>query len=278
MPQQSIDTIGTTDTLKSGFEKVNANFTEVYAAAEEATAAIDERIVGPASAVAGRVAIFSGATGKEVADGSILLSSLALKSELVDLFDFKGSIDGTSQPNYPAALKMDVYRASAAGKVGGASGAVVSVGDWIVALADNAGGSQAAVGSSWDIWQGNLPGVTSAGLSLMQGADAQAQRVLLELDGAVVEESGEALTLGLSAAGKYVRLAAECVITLPNQATVAWLAGTEIAFRVIASAEPPTFALGSGVTLNDPQAVIAALEPGATFAIKRVTENEWDVI
>lgn len=74
------------------------------------------------------------------------------------LLDFKGSIDASTNPNYPAALKGDTYVISVAGKVGGASGITVEVGDMIVATADNAGGTQASVGTSWTLLQHNLVG------------------------------------------------------------------------------------------------------------------------
>lgn len=66
------------------------------------------------------------------------------------LLDFKGSTDCSGNPNYPAASKGDAYIVSVAGKIGGASGISVNAGDMYFALADNAGGTQAAVGTSWD--------------------------------------------------------------------------------------------------------------------------------
>jgi hypothetical protein len=94
-----------------------------------------------------------------------------------------------------------------------------------------------------------------------------------------VTESGTTRTLGLTDARKYIRLTSgsSCAITLPNQATVAWVADTEIAFRV-AAAGIPTFTLGGSVTLNDPKGIVAALVQGDTFAIKRVAEDIWDLI
>lgn len=77
---------------------------------------------------------------------------------LVGLLDFKGSTDCSANPNYPAALKGDFYLVSVAGKIGGASGAVVEAGDSYFALADNAGGTQASVGTSWTVLQGNATG------------------------------------------------------------------------------------------------------------------------
>lgn len=69
---------------------------------------------------------------------------------------FKGSTDCSTNPNYPAALKGDLYRVSVAGKIGGASGVDIEVGDSYFAIADNAGGDQATVGTSWTVLQGNI--------------------------------------------------------------------------------------------------------------------------
>lgn len=71
------------------------------------------------------------------------------------LLDYKGTIDCSANPNYPAASKGDTYKVSVAGKVGGASGVSVDAGDWVVANTDNAGGTQASVGSNWDTLEHN---------------------------------------------------------------------------------------------------------------------------
>jgi hypothetical protein len=84
-----------------------------------------------------------------------------LYTGLTGLLDFKGSTDASANPNYPAASKGDFYVISVAGKIGGASGADVEVGDAYFATADNAGGTQAAVGSSWTVIQGNTTGAGS---------------------------------------------------------------------------------------------------------------------
>jgi hypothetical protein len=64
----------------------------------------------------------------------------------------KGSIDCSGNPNYPAANAGDIYVVSVAGKIGGASGVSVDVGDWIVCNVDGTpSGTQAAVGANWAI-------------------------------------------------------------------------------------------------------------------------------
>ncbi len=74
------------------------------------------------------------------------------------LLDFKGSTDASANPNYPAASKGDAYVVSVAGKIGGASGKSVDVGDVYLAKADNAGGTEASVGTSWTVLEHNLVG------------------------------------------------------------------------------------------------------------------------
>lgn len=101
---------------------------------------------------------------------------------VVGLLDFKGNQDASTNPNYPAASKGDAYYVSVAGKIGGASGKVVSVGDVFVANADNAGGTEASVGTSWFVMEGNIAGLSANGISLITAADYAAMRALLDLE------------------------------------------------------------------------------------------------
>lgn len=87
----------------------------------------------------------------------------AVTTAVTGLLDFKGSTDASSNPNYPAALKGDAYVVSVAGKVGGASGKSVDIGDYYIAIADNAGGTEAGVGTSWTVLEHNLTGVYVVG-------------------------------------------------------------------------------------------------------------------
>lgn len=95
------------------------------------------------------------------------------------LLDYKGGIDCSGNPNYPAASKGDTYTVTVAGKIGGASGINVDVGDYIVANADNAGGTQASVGSSWDRLEHNLVGALLAANNLSDLASAATARTNL---------------------------------------------------------------------------------------------------
>lgn len=64
--------------------------------------------------------------------------------------EFTGFTDCSANPNYPAASAGDDYYVTVAGRIGGASGKVVAVGDLFVANETNAGGTEAAVGTKWD--------------------------------------------------------------------------------------------------------------------------------
>lgn len=75
---------------------------------------------------------------------------------------YKGLIDASASPNYPAASAGWTYKISVAGKIGGASGPNVEVGDTIISLIDGqASGTQAAVGANWDILQSNIDGAVT---------------------------------------------------------------------------------------------------------------------
>lgn len=93
-----------------------------------------------------------------------LPTQLAVKTyvdaSVAGLLDLQGGTDCSANPNYPAANKGDAYFVTVAGKIGGASGPDVAVGDVYIASADNAGGDEATVGSSWLILEHNNTGGT----------------------------------------------------------------------------------------------------------------------
>jgi len=75
---------------------------------------------------------------------------------------YKGTLDCSTNPNYPAASAGNLYIVSVAGKIGGASGTVVDVGDMIICNTDNTvTGTQAAVGQYWNIIEKNIVGAVT---------------------------------------------------------------------------------------------------------------------
>jgi hypothetical protein len=99
-----------------------------------------------------------------------------------------GDLNCSTNPNYPSATAGDNYYVTVAGKIGGASGVDVEVGDLIVAKSNNAGGTQAAVGSSWFVLEKNLTGALLTANNLSE-VDAATARTNLGVDAAGTDNS-----------------------------------------------------------------------------------------
>jgi len=89
-----------------------------------------------------------------------------IDGRVTGVMTFKGDIDCSANPNYPAGTKGESYVASVGGKIGGASGKAVDAGDLIICRATNAGGTEAAVGASWFVLEHNLAGALLAANNL----------------------------------------------------------------------------------------------------------------
>ncbi len=111
-----------------------------------------------------------------------------------DAMVYKGVIDASTNPNYPASNAGDTYKISVAGKVGGASGTSVEVGDMIIGTVDSsAAGTQAAVGANWNVIQANVDGVVTGPASSTTGN-------LVSFNGTtgkVVQDSGKVAPTGV---------------------------------------------------------------------------------
>lgn len=87
-----------------------------------------------------------------------------------DALVYKGAIDCSGNPNYPAADAGHAYKVSVAGKIGGVSGLVVEAGDLLLCIHDGtASGDQATVGVYWDVIQVNLDGAVIGPASSTDG-------------------------------------------------------------------------------------------------------------
>lgn len=93
----------------------------------------------------------------------------------------------------------------------------------------------------------------------------------------VVTESTTARTLALTDAQKYIRCtnSSATTITVPPQASVTWLADTEIIIFVSGTGQV-TIAAGAGVTINTPETLKSA-KRYATMTLKRVASDVWDL-
>jgi hypothetical protein len=104
----------------------------------------------------------SGTNTTQLATTAYVVSEIAARLAAGDYARYRGAIDASTNPNYPAGDAGDVYRISVAGKIGGASGANVEIGDIIMLHVDgSAGGTHASVGADWDIIQNNVDGAVT---------------------------------------------------------------------------------------------------------------------
>jgi hypothetical protein len=110
-----------------------------------------------------------------------------------DAMVFKGVIDCSANPNYPAADRGWTYKVSVAGKIGGASGVDVEVGDTLMCTTDgSASGNQATVGANWNIVQANLVGAVTGPASSTSGNIATFNGT----GGKVIQDGGKSLPSG----------------------------------------------------------------------------------
>ena len=169
-------------------------------------------------------------------------------------------LDCSSNPNYPAAAKGYRIRVTIAGKIGGASGKVVEAGDVVEAVADNAGGTEASVGTSWIVIQANIAGMTAAGLSMITAADAAAQAALLTT---LMPKAGGSFT-GLTGAG-FRDTSAAFDVTQTFTSSTALDAGRSITWDVKNASHQLKFTAASVVTF--PAGTVTLAHLGAnTFA------------
>jgi hypothetical protein len=104
----------------------------------------------------------AGTNTTQIATTAYVVAEILARLASNDAMLYKGAIDASTNPNYPAADAGHTYRISVAGKIGGASGANVEAGDIIISHVDgSAGGTQAAVGADWDIIQVNIDGAVT---------------------------------------------------------------------------------------------------------------------
>lgn len=103
-----------------------------------------------------------GTNTTQVATTAYVVSEIASRLAAADAMIYKGAIDASTNPNYPAADAGFTYRISVAGKIGGASGVVVEAGDMLICHVDSsAGGVQASFGADWDVIQTNIDGAVT---------------------------------------------------------------------------------------------------------------------
>ena len=96
----------------------------------------------------------------DAADTALQTQIDAINTTLASGLKLKGDIDCSANPNYPASAVGDTYVVTVAGKIGGASGEDVQIGDYIICKTASAAGTHAVVGANFFIVQTNLSQAT----------------------------------------------------------------------------------------------------------------------
>ncbi len=111
-----------------------------------------------------------------------------------DALVYKGVIDCSLNPNYPAADAGHFYKVSVSGKIGGASGQSVNAGDDLICTVDSsATGDEATVGANWNILHTSSAGDVIGPGSSTDNAIArfdQASGKLLQNSQATIDDNG----------------------------------------------------------------------------------------
>ncbi|NBW11375.1 MAG: hypothetical protein EBR82_25415 [Caulobacteraceae bacterium] len=122
-----------------------------------------------------------------------------LAATLQGVLELKGPLECALEPNYPAGVPGDTYFVTVGGRIGGAAGEVVEIGDMVICYLANNGGASAVVGSSWMIVQRNLLGALVAANNLSDLANPATARTNLGLGGTGITINGVTIALGGSA-------------------------------------------------------------------------------
>lgn len=106
---------------------------------------------------------------------------------------YQDVIDCSTSPDYPAATKGYVWIVSVAGKIGGASGINVEVGDTIICRTTTVSGDQATVGANFNIVQANIDGAVIGPSSATDNAIARFDSItgkLIQNSLVTIDDSG----------------------------------------------------------------------------------------
>lgn len=178
------------------------------------SALIANNVIGPASATDSAIALFDGTTGKKIKDSAKIIETTLTVSDsrvptskavkdyadsllpLLDALIYKGVINCSANPNYPAADAGHTYKVSVAGKIGGASGPNVEIGDLLLCTLDGSpAGDHATVGANWDIIQTNIDGAVIGPAS----STADAIALFNSTTGKLIKDSAKTIVTTLGA-------------------------------------------------------------------------------
>ena len=163
-----------------------------------------------------------------------------------DVMIFKGVIDASGNPNYPAGIVGDTYKISVAGKIGGVSGINVEVQDMIICITAGVTGNQATVGTNWAILQSNIDGAVTGPASAINNSTP----VFDSTSGKIIKDSK--VTITPVATGSTITLADGKTVTVNFTVT---FSGTDGQTFTLPVSSDTLAALGTAQTFTQIQAI-----------------------
>ena len=182
---KTTDAVGTLGTATPGSDYVTGASSNTFTNKTLDASATGNTVLGLATTnfAAGVIVstITSGSTNSQVPTALGVYNFVQAGFDANDAMQFKGGIDASTNPNYPAANAGWTYKITVAGLIGGAAGVAVTPGDTLYCTVDSsAAGNQATVGANWIIVQANVDAATTTvqGLTTLATlAEAEAKTV-----------------------------------------------------------------------------------------------------
>jgi hypothetical protein len=154
-------------------------------------------------------------------------------------------IDCSTNPNYPASTKGDSYLVTAAGRIGGASGIIVDVGDKIICLTTNAGGTQASVGSNFYILESNFNILSIAKGGTNSSTALSNNRIMVSSSGSILEAT--AITANRALISNASGIPVHSSVT---NTELGHLSGVTSAIQTQLNGKEPSFTKNTGFNKN----------------------------
>ncbi|MBS7738385.1 hypothetical protein [Chelatococcus sp. HY11] len=175
-----------------------------------------------------------------------------------DFASMKGGINASTNPNYPAANAGDTYRITTAGRIGGASGPVVEIGDMVFCFVDGSStGVQAAVGANWNVVQTNIDGAVIGPASSTSGNAAS----FSNSSGKSIQDSGKALPSGAIVGSTDIQTLTNKTLTSPVISSPTGLAKADVGLSSVdntSDASKPVSSQQADAIKAKPEAFILA--------------------
>jgi len=156
------DTIEIVNSLPDPFLRIKANSITYSDLATALQTLIDSKAPLESPALTGIPTTTTAPVGTDttrISSCAFVRAEISTMIASLDVQIYKGVLNASTNPNYPLADSGNAYRISVSGKIGGASGINVEVGDLLMCLVDGSvAGNQATVGMNWSIIQVNIDG------------------------------------------------------------------------------------------------------------------------